>query len=117
MPDDHRIDGALADVVEHPPIGLARLARVGAPVVIDIRVIDGPAAMRGVLLAIGDLAPYAQVVTLRVGRDTGIDRGGCWHRVTLTDTVMAMCALVRQSVSSPYRPRSTGTGVWRRESP
>ena len=79
MPDDDRVHGAVGDVGEHSSIFGARLAVVGADVVVDVALGDRPAALGGELFAVGDLAAYAERVPVAVFGDAGVDTGTLAH--------------------------------------
>ena len=80
VPDDDGVDRTRPDVVEHPPVRRSDPARVGAPVVIDVHLSDGPAASLGEGLAVGHLAVDAQLVTLGIVLDSGVHGGGAGTR-------------------------------------
>ena len=79
MPDDDGVGRAAGDVGEHPPVFGARLAVVGADVVVDVALGDGPAARGGELLAVGDLAADAERVAVAVLARCGRRCGATCH--------------------------------------
>jgi len=74
---------AFFDVGDHPLVLRSNLARPGALVVVDVQVGHRPAPVGGLGATVLDLAADAQPIALRVVRDSGVDRGGSDHRMTL----------------------------------
>ena len=65
--DDHRVNGAFADVVEHLAIARANPTGVGADVCVHVPLSDVPALALRQRLAVGKLARDRQLLAFAVG--------------------------------------------------